>query len=187
MPRRERWLSLQPAFTPNGLVTAGNAPGLTDGAAARGAGRRGLGRAAGPDAAGPRDGYATRRARPAAGCSRRRSWRFDACSSEPAPSLDDYDLIEINEAFAAQVLANGQALGLDWDRVNVNGGAIALGHPIGASGCRMVVTLLHALRQRGLKRGPGGALSRRRRRRRDELRADLMAIDSSPASSTPTA
>ena len=54
--------------------------------------------------------------------------------SAPDGSLDDFDLIEINEAFAAQVLADGNELGLDWDRVNVNGGAIALGHPIGASG-----------------------------------------------------
>ncbi|HSH83197.1 MAG TPA: acetyl-CoA C-acyltransferase, partial [Herpetosiphonaceae bacterium] len=68
-------------------------------------------------------------------------------------SLDDYDLFEINEAFAAQILANGQVLGVDWDRVNVNGGAIALGHPIGASGARVLVTLLHALQARGGKRG----------------------------------
>ena len=60
----------------------------------------------------------------------------------------DYDLVEINEAFAAQTLADGRALGLDWDRVNVNGGAIALGHPIGASGARIVTTLAHELRRR---------------------------------------
>jgi acetyl-CoA C-acetyltransferase len=68
-------------------------------------------------------------------------------------TLDDYDLIEVNEAFAAQTLADGRALGIDWDKVNVNGGAIALGHPIGCSGTRVLVTLIHALRQRGLKRG----------------------------------
>ena len=60
-------------------------------------------------------------------------------------SLDDFDLIEVNEAFAAQVLANGQALNWDWDRVNTRGGAIALGHPIGASGARILVTLLYGL------------------------------------------
>jgi acetyl-CoA C-acetyltransferase len=68
-------------------------------------------------------------------------------------TVDDYDLIEMNEAFAAQCLADGRALGVDWERVNVNGGAIALGHPIGCSGTRVLVTLIYALRQRGLKRG----------------------------------
>ena len=67
--------------------------------------------------------------------------------------LADFDLIEINEAFAAQVLADGNALGFDWDRVNVNGGAVALGHPIGASGARVLTTLLYALRHRGARRG----------------------------------
>ena len=68
-------------------------------------------------------------------------------------SIDDYALIEVNEAFAAQILANGLELNWDWERVNVNGGAIALGHPLGAMGARIVVTLLHALRDRGGKRG----------------------------------
>ena len=63
--------------------------------------------------------------------------------------IDHFDLIEANEAFAAQALADGKALGWDWARVNVNGGAVALGHPIGASGARVLVTLLHALEQRG--------------------------------------
>jgi acetyl-CoA C-acetyltransferase len=67
--------------------------------------------------------------------------------------LDQIDLIEINEAFAAQVLADGNELGFDWDRVNVNGGAIALGHPIGASGARVLTTLVHALRARGGRKG----------------------------------
>lgn len=71
-------------------------------------------------------------------------------------SLDEVDLIELNEAFAAQALANARALadrGWDWDRVNVHGGAIALGHPIGASGARVLTTLLYALQDRGLRRG----------------------------------
>ncbi len=67
--------------------------------------------------------------------------------------INDYDLIEANEAFASQALADGFGLGWDFDRVNVNGGAIALGHPIGASGTRVLVTLLHALADRGGKRG----------------------------------
>ncbi|MEA2578727.1 MAG: acetyl-CoA C-acetyltransferase, partial [Chloroflexota bacterium] len=62
--------------------------------------------------------------------------------------IEAFDLIEINEAFAAQTLADGRALGFDWDKVNVNGGAIALGHPIGASGARIVATLLHELQRR---------------------------------------
>ena len=68
-------------------------------------------------------------------------------------SLADYDVIEINEAFAAQCVTNIRELGLDEARVNVNGGAIALGHPIGASGARVLVTLIHALQERGLARG----------------------------------
>ncbi|MET1232728.1 MAG: acetyl-CoA C-acyltransferase, partial [Candidatus Limnocylindrales bacterium] len=64
-----------------------------------------------------------------------------------------FDLVEINEAFAAQVLADGRELGFDWDRVNVNGGAIALGHPIGASGARITTTLLYELRRRGGRYG----------------------------------
>ena len=68
-------------------------------------------------------------------------------------SLDDIDLIEANEAFAAQSLAVGRELGWDWERVNVNGGAIALGHPIGASGARILVTLLYEMKRRQAKRG----------------------------------
>jgi acetyl-CoA C-acetyltransferase len=67
--------------------------------------------------------------------------------------IGDYDLIEANEAFAVQALADGRELGWDWDRVNVNGGAIALGHPIGASGARVLVTLLHALEARDKSSG----------------------------------
>ena len=68
-------------------------------------------------------------------------------------SLGDVDLFELNEAFAAQMLACGKDLGLDESRVNVDGGAIALGHPIGASGARVLVTLLHAMKRRGARRG----------------------------------
>jgi len=70
-----------------------------------------------------------------------------------AKDVSVFDLIEINEAFAAQTLADGKALGFDWSRVNVHGGAIALGHPIGASGTRVLVTLLYAMKQRNARRG----------------------------------
>jgi acetyl-CoA C-acetyltransferase len=70
-----------------------------------------------------------------------------------ALELDDFDLVELNEAFAAQVLACLVDLPIDPARLNVNGGAIALGHPIGCTGTRIVVTLLHAMRRRGAKRG----------------------------------
>ena len=83
-------------------------------------------------------------------------------------NLSDIDLMEVNEAFSSQVLANGKALDWDWDKVNVNGGAVALGHPIGASGARILVTLLHALERRGLEsgvaavcHGGGGAVAMR--------------------------
>jgi len=67
--------------------------------------------------------------------------------------LAQMDLIEINEAFASQVLAVGVKLGWDWEKVNVNGGAIALGHPVGSSGCRIVVTLVHELKRRAREGG----------------------------------
>ncbi|MGH2454801.1 MAG: thiolase family protein [Candidatus Limnocylindria bacterium] len=142
---------LNPAFQPEGgTVTAGNAPGITDGAAA-------LVLASGSalDGAAPMariTGYAQADVAP--------EWVFEApihgverLIERLGIGLDQFDLIEINEAFAAQVLADGNALGFDWDRVNVNGGAIALGHPIGASGARVLTTLLHELRRRGGRRG----------------------------------
>ena len=151
----EALAKLRPAFVPDGVVTAGNAPGLTDGAAAV--------VVASEDAV--REHNLTPLARVVAHTTAACDplWLFDApvlaiekLLRKTGTSLDDYDLIEINEAFAAQILANGKSLGWDWDRVNVNGGAIALGHPIGATGARIVVTLLHAMHQRGLKRGMAG-------------------------------
>jgi acetyl-CoA C-acetyltransferase len=148
----EALAKLRPAFTPDGVVTAGNAPGLTDGAAAV--------VVAGEAAVREHDLTPLARVVAHATAACEPLWLFDApvlaiekLLAKTGSSLDDYDLIEVNEAFAAQILANGKALGWDWDRVNVNGGAIALGHPIGATGARIVVTLLHALQQRGLKRG----------------------------------
>jgi acetyl-CoA C-acetyltransferase len=130
-----------------GTVTAGNSPGITDGAAAtivaseRAVERLGLKPMA------RILGYAQAEVAP--------KWLFLApvegvkkLLDKVEMPIDAFDLIEINEAFAAQALADGRELGFDWDRVNVNGGAIALGHPIGASGARVVATLLHELRRR---------------------------------------
>jgi acetyl-CoA C-acetyltransferase len=132
----------------DGTVTAGNSPGITDGAAAtlvaseRAVERLGLTPLA------RIVGYAQAEVAP--------KWLFLAPVEGVRKLLqridmpiEAFDLIEINEAFAAQTLADGRALGFDWDKVNVNGGAIALGHPIGASGARIVTTLLHELRRRG--------------------------------------
>ncbi len=146
---------LKPAFKPGGRVTAGNAPGLNDAAAAliiasrskaEEIGSTPLARIAGYTqvAVEPRDIFAA----PALVIPRlldKLGW-----------TLEDVDLIELNEAFAAQILANGVALadqGWVWNRVNVNGGAIALGHPLGATGARLLTTLVHALRDRQLDRG----------------------------------
>jgi acetyl-CoA C-acetyltransferase len=131
----------------DGTVTAGNSPGITDGAAAT--------IVASERAVEKWDlkpmarivGYTQAEVAP--------KWLFLAPITGVRKLLDkldmeisDFDLIEINEAFAAQTLADGNELGFDWDKVNVNGGAIALGHPIGASGARIVATLLHELRRR---------------------------------------
>ena len=148
----EALAKLKPAFQPDGgTVTAGNAPGITDGAAALVIGsEEALDEALQPMAR--ITGYAQADVAP--------EWLFEApitgvrrLIERVGGTIDDFDLIEINEAFAAQVLADGNELGFDWDRVNVNGGAIALGHPIGASGARVLTTLLHELRRRGGGRG----------------------------------
>src|SRR5207302_2159508 len=144
---------LQPAFTPSGSVTAGNAPGFTDGAAALiVAGAENLN---GSKPIARVIAYASAATDPL--------WLFEAPEmalnklfQKTGTTVADWDLLEINEAFAAQIVANGKALQWDWERVNVNGGAIALGHPLGATGARLVVTLLHALKQGGLSRGIAG-------------------------------
>ena len=87
--------------------------------------------------------------------------------------VDDLDLIESNEAFAAQSLRGQQDLGWDPDKVNVNGGAIAIGHPIGASGARILTTLLHEMKRARRQEGPGHAVHRRRHGRRHVRRARL--------------
>jgi acetyl-CoA C-acetyltransferase len=144
---------LKPAFQPDGgTVTAGNAPGITDGAAALVLASDEAVASDGLKPVARITGYAQADVAP--------EWLFEApidgvrrLLGKLDLKLDEFDLIEINEAFAAQVLADGNALGFDWDRVNVNGGAIALGHPIGASGARVLTTLLHELARRGGRRG----------------------------------
>ncbi len=158
-PRRDTSLEalgrLKPAFQPGGKVTAGNAPGLNDGAAALVVASRSKAEALGRAPLARIVGYAQAAVDP--------KYIFIAPAHAIPRLLDrigwtlaDVDLIELNEAFAAQVLADGRALadrGWDWSKVNVHGGAIALGHPLGASGARVLVTLIHALRDRGQKRG----------------------------------
>jgi acetyl-CoA C-acetyltransferase len=158
-PRRDTTLEvlagLKPAFQKDGKVTAGNAPGLNDGAAAVIVASYRKAEMLGLKPLARIVGYAQAAVEP--------KYLFDAPARAIPRLLDkvgwkltDVDLIELNEAFAAQVLANGYALqdmGWDWSKVNVNGGAIALGHPIGASGARILTTLIHALRDRGLQRG----------------------------------
>ncbi len=130
-----------------GTVTAGNAPGITDGAAATVVASERAVEQLGLQPLARIVGYAQAEVAP--------KWLFLAPVQGVRRLLDRiempleaFDLIEINEAFAAQTLADGRELGFDWDKVNVNGGAIALGHPIGASGARIVATLLHELRRR---------------------------------------
>ncbi len=143
---------LKPSFKPDGLVTAGNASGINDGAAAvvlmseSKAKELGVtpmatwvcGALAGVDPAimgiGPVE--ATKKVMKKTGYT-----------------IDDFDLIEANEAFAAQSVAVARELNFNMEKVNVNGGAVALGHPVGASGCRILVTLLYAMKHRGAKRG----------------------------------
>jgi acetyl-CoA C-acetyltransferase len=143
---------LKAAFREGGTVTAGNASTLSDGAAAvvvassRAAERLGVRPLAGIVA------YAT------SGVAPKEIFIAPVLAirqvlEKAGLSLADIDLFELNEAFAAQMLACGKELKLDESKVNVNGGAIALGHPIGASGARVLVTLLHAMQQRGAKRG----------------------------------
>ena len=144
--------ALKPVFKQGGTVTAGNAPGITDGAAALVLARRSSAEAQGLKPLARVLGYAQGRAKPhevfiAPVTAVRRLCERLGC----APA--DFDLVELNEAFASQAVYNVRELGIDMARVNVNGGAIALGHPIGASGARVLTTLLYAMRERGAARG----------------------------------
>jgi acetyl-CoA C-acetyltransferase len=143
---------LRPAFAGDGTVTAGNAPGITDGAAALVVMSAAKAAALGVRPLARIVGMAQAAVKPLE-LFTAPAFAVRKLMQATDTTLDDYDLFEINEAFAAQVVANVRALAIDFDRLNVNGGAIALGHPIGASGARVLVTLIHALRQRGGQRG----------------------------------
>jgi len=148
----EALAALQPSFEKGGSVTAGNAPGLNDGASALVVTSLAFAKAHGLKPLARITAYATGGGEP-------KDLFFAPIVAvrnllaKEGTTIGDYDLIEANEAFAVQALADGRALGWDWDRVNVNGGAIALGHPIGASGARVLTTLLYALKDRGKTRG----------------------------------
>jgi acetyl-CoA C-acetyltransferase len=148
----EALAALKPAFKKDGTVTAGNAPGLNDGGAALVVASRERAKVLGLPILARITGYASAAITP--------KYIFAAppravhrLLERTGLKMGDFDLIEVNEAFAAQVLANGKELDWDWSRVNVNGGAVALGHPIGASGARVLITLLYELRRRGGGRG----------------------------------
>ncbi|HCM9557122.1 TPA: acetyl-CoA C-acetyltransferase [Enterobacter cloacae subsp. cloacae] len=149
----EQLAQLRPAFRQeDGTVTAGNASTLNDGAAAVLLMSEEKARASGLPVLGRIVSYAVTGVDP----SVMGIGPVSACQTALARAgwtLDEVDLIEANEAFAAQALAVGNLLGWDARKVNVNGGAIALGHPIGASGCRILVTLLHEMQRRDAKKG----------------------------------
>ncbi len=150
-PRKDTTLealaALKPSFEKDGSVTPGNAPGLNDGASALVVTSLAFAKAHGLAPIARITGYATGGGEP-------KDLFFAPIVAvqnlmrKTNAKIADYDLIEANEAFAVQALADGRALGWDWDRVNVHGGAVALGHPIGASGARVLTTLLYALRDR---------------------------------------
>jgi len=143
---------LRPAFREDGMVTAGNSPGITDGAAALVVMGEDTAREMGIQPLARVTGYSQAAVEPIK-IFTAPIYAVRKLLAKTGYSLEHFDLIEVNEAFAAQTLADGRALGLNWDRVNVHGGAIALGHPIGASGARVLVTLIYALRDRGLETG----------------------------------
>ena len=162
-PRRDTSLEalgrLRPAFTgdmpehvTDPVVTAGNAPGLNDGASAVVVTSEEYARANGLEILARVSAYSSGAVAP--------QELFFApvravrkVMEKEGKSIEDYGLIEANEAFAVQALADGRELGWDWDRVNVNGGAVALGHPIGASGARILTTLLYAMKDRDVESG----------------------------------
>ncbi len=148
----EKLGKLRPAFSRDGSVTAGNASGINDGAAAvivmseskaKELGLTPMVRIAAFASAGVDPAIMGTGPIPAS----------TKCLEKAGWSVDDLDRVEANEAFAAQAMCVNQEMGWDTDKVNVNGGAIALGHPIGASGCRVLVTLLHEMQRSGAARG----------------------------------
>jgi acetyl-CoA C-acetyltransferase len=143
---------LKPAFRSDGTVTAGNSSMLSDGAAALVVGAARAAERLGVKPLARVVAYATSGVAPK-DIFIAPVYAVRQVLEKANMRMADIDLFELNEAFAAQMLACGKELGLDESRVNVNGGAVALGHPIGASGARVLVTLLFALQARGLKRG----------------------------------
>jgi acetyl-CoA C-acetyltransferase len=148
----ETLAKLNPAFKKDGTVTAGNAPGVNDGAAAVVVMAAEKARALGLSPMARIIGQAT------SGLAPRMVLMTPVeavrkVAAKTGWNLNDVDLFEINEAFSVQMVAVQRELGIDPARVNVHGGAVALGHPIGASGARVLTTLLYALKRRGLKRG----------------------------------
>jgi acetyl-CoA C-acetyltransferase len=148
----EKLAALKPAFRPDGTVTAGNSSGINDGAAALVIASEERAEQLGVEPLGAFAGSAVAGVDP----------RIMGIGPVPAVrklleragvEVGDLDLVELNEAFASQSLVVIRELGLDPEKVNVNGGAIALGHPLGMSGARLVVTLLHELRRRGGRYG----------------------------------
>jgi acetyl-CoA C-acetyltransferase len=143
---------LKPAFAKDGSVTAANASGINDGAAAVLVMSAARALEMGLTPLATIKAYATTGVDPSVmgmGPVPASKWCLEKAGWRPA----DLDLMEINEAFAAQACAVNKEMGWDTSRINVNGGAIALGHPIGASGCRVLVTLLHEMRRRNAKKG----------------------------------
>ena len=162
-PRRDSTVEalskLRPAFGADAppevqelSVTAGNAPGLNDGAAATVVTSEAYAEGNGLDILARISAYSV-------GATAPRDLFFAPVVAVKklmeleGTSVEDYGLVEMNEAFAVQALADGRQLGVDWDRVNVRGGAVALGHPIGASGARILTTLVHAMRDRDVQKG----------------------------------
>ncbi len=143
---------LKPAFREKGSVTAGNASTLSDGAAALVVSSSRIVERLGLKPLARIVAYATSGVKPR-DIFIAPVYAVRQVLERASLKLSDIDLFELNEAFAAQMLACGKELGLDESKVNINGGAIALGHPIGASGARVLVTLLYAMEQRGVKRG----------------------------------
>jgi acetyl-CoA C-acetyltransferase len=143
---------LRPVFQKGGTVTAGNAPGLNDGASALVVTSLAFAKAHGLAPMAAITAYSTGGGEP-------KDLFFapiiavENLMAKAGTDINEYQLIEANEAFAVQALADGKGLEWDWNRVNVNGGAVALGHPIGASGARVLTTLLHAMDDRGAGTG----------------------------------
>jgi acetyl-CoA C-acetyltransferase len=143
---------LKPVFRKDGTVTAGNAPGLNDGASALVVTSLAFAKSHGLRPLARITHYATGGGEP-------KDLFFapiiavQNLMKKAGTTIGAYQLIEANEAFAVQAIADGRGLGWDWDRVNVNGGAVALGHPIGASGARVLTTLLYAMAERGANTG----------------------------------